>query len=141
MDSGEALDDRRDPLTEPDAEGAEPVPQALALELVEEGRQEPRAGRPEGMAQRDRAAVHVDRRGVEPEGLDRREGDGGERLVDLPQVDVVDREARFLEDEAGARPRSLRPHGGGGPRHRPADETRARGATPVLRLIPPRPLE
>ena len=71
-----------------------------ALELVQQRRDQPRAGRAERMAERDRAAVHVDplRIGAElllPGADDRREG-----LVHLEEVDVVDAQLVALEDLA-----------------------------------------
>jgi len=45
----EPLDDRRNPLAEVDAQGAQTVPQALSLQLVGEGRDEARAARAERM--------------------------------------------------------------------------------------------
>src|SRR5947207_3722961 len=76
-----------------------------ALELVQQRRDQPRAGRPERMAQGDRAAVHVDLVHVRLElatpGRDHR----GEGLVDLDQIDVVDLHAVALEDLPGRRDR------------------------------------
>jgi predicted RND superfamily exporter protein len=65
--SSEPLDDRRDAHAAADAEGHEAGPPVAALELVEEGAEEHRAGRPQGMTEGDGAAVDVDPFGVEIE--------------------------------------------------------------------------
>ena len=61
-------------------------------ELVEQRRDDPCPGRPDRVAQRDRAAVHVDLRPVEPELAPVRQRLRGERLVDLDQVVGLDRQ-------------------------------------------------
>jgi len=50
------------------------------------------------VTQRDRAAVHVDLRQVDAELLLPREHDRGEGFIDLDEVDVLQRQARSLED-------------------------------------------
>jgi hypothetical protein len=49
------------------------------------------------MAERDGAAVHVDLVLVDAQDADRVQGDGRERLVDLPEVDVLGLQAGLLE--------------------------------------------
>src|SRR5204863_7781976 len=77
-----------------------------ALELVQQGGDQARAGRAERVAEGHRPAVDVDavHVGVQfaPPGGDH----GGERLVDLDQVDVLDLHAVALQDFAcrGDRP-------------------------------------
>ena len=61
---------------------------AVAAHLVGEGEEEAEAGGGERVAERDRAAVDVDPAGVDLQRAGGRHGDAGERLVDLPQVDV-----------------------------------------------------
>src|SRR5581483_7913998 len=56
----EALNDRRDALAEANAHRGQAVALAGALQLVDELRHEGRAGRAQGVAVRDGAAVHVD---------------------------------------------------------------------------------
>ena len=57
-----------------------------------------RARRPERVTERDRATVHVDLGEVDAEFLLPGEHDRREGLVDLDEVDVVEREAGRLED-------------------------------------------
>src|SRR6266699_1704840 len=83
------LDDRRHAHAEADAQGREASVHVLAFHLVEHGGDEPAASQPERMAQADRPAVHVQLRVVESDRVARRDWDGGEGLVDLPEVDVV----------------------------------------------------
>jgi len=57
------------------------------------------------MTQRHRATVHVDLVGIEVELTHRLQDDSGERLVDLPEVDVVDGHARLAERDPRGRSR------------------------------------
>src|SRR5437899_11793129 len=56
-----------------------------------------RAGHAEGMTDRDRAAVDVVFFGIDAELVARIEALAGERLVQLPEIDVVDLEAMPLQ--------------------------------------------
>jgi hypothetical protein len=79
------------------ANGRDAKAPATAAQLVDEGAGDPGAGGADGMPKRDRAAVHVDLLVVHaqhPHGVDR---DRGERLVDLPEVDVRGRLSDPLE--------------------------------------------
>ena len=58
---------------------------------------EPRAGHAEGMADRDRAAVDVVFRRIDAELVAAVEALAGERLIELPEIDVVDLEAMALQ--------------------------------------------
>src|SRR5580765_3872420 len=91
---GEGFDHYRRPLPAADAGGAQTVPSAAAAQGVQQVQREARAARAERMPQRDGAAVYVGALAVEPELLLDGEVLGGERLVDLHQVHVVEREAR-----------------------------------------------
>ena len=62
---------------------------AAAAQLEHQRAEDPRAGGADRVAERDRAAVDVDPVLVDPEHPDRVQRDRGERLVDLPQVDVL----------------------------------------------------
>ena len=78
-----------------------------ALELVEGGAEQDRAGRAERVAEGDRAAVDVDAVGIDAERARRLQRHHGERLVDLPQVDVARPSCRpclsaFADAGAGA---------------------------------------
>jgi hypothetical protein len=91
------LDDGGDPLPDADAHRGEPEPTTGPAELVHEHRDEPAAAHPERMAERDRATVHVDLRRVETQLVDADERLRGEGLVELDEVEVVDRDAGSLE--------------------------------------------
>ena len=93
--------DRGDALAAADAGGRQAALLAAAPQLEQQRQQQPRAAHAERMAERDRAAVDVDLVAIEPELLLDREILAGERLVDLDQIDVVER-------QAGARQRLAR---------------------------------
>src|SRR5262249_7232173 len=76
-----------------DAHRDDPVAALPPLQLGEELRGELGSGAAQGMAQGHRAAVHVHLRRVQPGGLDDRQGLAGEGLVQLHEVDVLQREA------------------------------------------------
>ena len=72
------------------------VARSRAFELVEHRAEDHRPGRAERVAHGDRAAIDVDLRRVEVEGLEVAEHDRGEGLVDLEQVDVGEGHLRAL---------------------------------------------
>src|SRR6266851_3057896 len=83
------------------------------LELVKRLGDEPAAGRTERMAKGDRTAVRIHTSHV---GLKRprpAKDHGGERLIDLEQVDVADSKTVFLEELAGRWHRPLEHEQGG----------------------------
>src|SRR5439155_21723294 len=95
------LDDRHVGLSATFAHRLQAVAPAGALELVEQGRHQTHAGGTERVAERDGAPVHIDLGKVGP-GLPLPcEHDGGERLVDLDEVDVVERHARLRQRVRG----------------------------------------
>src|SRR6266481_7505093 len=65
--------------------------------LLQDVAGEPRAGHPEGMADRDRAAVDVIFVGVDAELVTGVKALAGERLVELPNIDIVDFHALALQ--------------------------------------------
>jgi hypothetical protein len=71
---------------------------AAATELVEDLRGELGAGAAERVAERDRAAVHVQPIGRDAELARAVEGLRGERLVDLEEIDVRDLEPGLREE-------------------------------------------
>jgi hypothetical protein len=80
-------------------------------QLVHERAEDARAGRADRVADRDRAAVDVHAVLVEVEHPHRVQGHGGERLVDLPQVDVARLQPRLVErllGRVGGRAREVR---------------------------------
>ena len=72
---------------------ASPRFSAAAPQLERQRQQQARAGHAERMAERDRAAVDVDLVAIEAELLLDGEILRGERLVDLDEIDVVERQA------------------------------------------------
>src|SRR5699024_4552373 len=85
----DALDDGGDAHAAADAERDEGALAAGALELVENGAGDHRAGRTEGVAHGDGAAVDVELLVRDVHVLLEAQHDGGEGLVELPEVDVV----------------------------------------------------
>ena len=77
------------PWPPPEQIAAQPSAAAPAAQLVDERAEDPRAGGADRVTEGDRAAVDVDPVLVDPEHPDRVQRDRGERLVDLPQVDVL----------------------------------------------------
>src|SRR5581483_5601591 len=88
---------RRLTLADADAQGGEAEPAVAAAQLVEERDDEAGAAHAEGMAERDRTAVDVHLFLVEPELADDGEGLRGEGLVELDQVDLLERHTRPRE--------------------------------------------
>src|SRR5690606_34511306 len=84
-------------LAAADAGAAEAVAAAATAQLVEKVDGDPCAGRGERMRQRDGTAVHVGALRIEAELTGHRRELRGERLVDLDEVHVVEREPRLLE--------------------------------------------
>src|SRR5215472_9293767 len=70
--------------------GAEPA--APAAQLVDQVQGNPGAGCSERVTDRDGPAIDVDDAGIDAKVPDRLQGDGGERLVDLDQVEVSGRQ-------------------------------------------------
>src|SRR5690242_12402936 len=79
-------------LAATDAHGDDAVARLAAEHLVGDGADHARAGHAERMADGDRAAVLVQLDGVEPQAIAAVDDLRGERLVQLPHVDVVDLE-------------------------------------------------
>src|SRR5579871_2182411 len=110
----DALDDRSGAHAAANAECDQSRALACALKLVERGAKDHRARRAERMAHGDRAAVRIDLRGIEVEGLQIAQHHGSESLVELDEVDVPEAHARFGEklprhvDRAGQHDRGLR---------------------------------
>src|SRR5258706_15323824 len=65
--------------------------------LLQDVAGEPRPGHPEGVADRDRAAVDVVLLGIDAELVTGIEALAGERLVELPNIDIVDFHALALQ--------------------------------------------
>src|SRR6266700_4012311 len=83
-----------------------------ALELVEHGAEDHRTRRPQRMAERDCSAIDVDLGAVDVEGLHVAQHHGGERLVQLEQIDVGFLHARTFEQLLGGIDRPGQHHRG-----------------------------
>src|SRR5579884_2338360 len=90
-------DEGRLPLRDAAADPRGADTAAAAAQLVQQRHEDAASRRADGMADRDGAAVDVDDAGVDLEHLRARDGDGGEGLVDLHEVETVriDRAARL----------------------------------------------
>src|SRR5437762_10262768 len=89
----QALHDHRHPLAATHAHRLQAKGLAALLEAVEEGAEDARAGHAERVAERDGSAVRVElvAKGVDADATGRRDDLGREGLVDLHDVDIVDR--------------------------------------------------
>src|SRR5918994_3779363 len=112
-----------------------PVPAARPLELVEQRRHQLRARRTQRMPERDRAAVDVGPGEVGAVLLLPRQHHRGERLVDLEQIDLVERQSRPLHDLRRRRDRPLQHRHRIGPDHRETVEAGAWPQAERLRLL------
>src|SRR5437762_13871701 len=99
------FDNRGDALTAADAGGREPTLPGAAPQLDEQRQEQACAGHAERMPERDRAAVHVDTISIELELPLDGEILTGERLVDLDEIDVVERQTGARQHPARRRRR------------------------------------
>src|SRR6202158_725586 len=72
-----------------EAEGGDAALEVAALQFVQQSHQDARAAGADGMAEGDRAAVHVYLFGIELELARDRDGRYGERFVELDQVHIL----------------------------------------------------
>src|SRR5919107_4411347 len=100
------LDDGGDAHAAADAERGEAAAQVATLELVDERAEDHRAGGAERVTHGDRAAVDVGDLVADVQVAHEAHRDGGERLVDLEQVDVLDLEAGLRQRLPGGRGRA-----------------------------------
>src|SRR5437016_9070694 len=91
---GEGFHDHRGPLPAANAGGAQAVPPAAAAQGMEQVEGEAGAAGPERVAQGYGAAVHIGTLTVEAELPLDGQVLRGERLVDLDQIHVIERQAR-----------------------------------------------
>ncbi|EAZ58424.1 hypothetical protein PA2G_01665 [Pseudomonas aeruginosa 2192] len=94
--SAQALDGDRGRLAAADADRRHAAFQVVLLQGVEQGHDDPRAGRADRMAQRTGAAVDVEALVGQVEVAHCRHADHGEGFVDLEQVDLAQRPAGTL---------------------------------------------
>src|SRR5690242_9460662 len=95
--SGIDFDDDRVALAAARADGRAAQATSAPAQLVDERPEDPRARRADRVAEGHRPAIDVDLAFLETEHAHRVERDRGKRLVDLPQVDVIDAQAGLLE--------------------------------------------
>src|ERR1700722_9762836 len=100
------LQDNRVALSATGADRGAAVATAATAQLIDERADDARAGRPDRVAQGNRATVDVDAILVDAEHAGHVERDRGKGLVDLPQVDVLGLQASLLQS-------LLRGRGGG----------------------------
>src|SRR5690606_33999978 len=93
-----ALDDHRGSLSTADADRREAASNISTPERVKQRREDPRAACADRMAERHSASVDVRSLVIDAEDLRDREVDDREGLVDLEEVDIVERELRRFED-------------------------------------------
>src|SRR5690606_33707367 len=101
--SSDPFDDGGDAHAAAHAEGGQDVAQLAALQLVEQGGEDDAAGGAQRMAHGNGAAIDVDLLLRDPQVLHELEDHGGEGLVDLEQVDVLDTQAGLGQRLAGSR--------------------------------------
>jgi hypothetical protein len=129
------LDEQRDALAAADAGRGDSVAQPRALGLAREREREPHAGRPQGMADGDGAAVDVELGLVDAEFARARHHLRAERFVDLETIDIRKLEAGALEHGLDRRHRAdahdfrRHAHGGAG------ENARERGLAAALDVI------
>ena len=98
----DALEGHRDRAAAAEAERREAVAAAAPLELVEERRDDAGAACADGVSERDRAAVHVDLVPVEVQLAAVRQRLRGEGLVDLDEVERLDRQLDPVQQPSNA---------------------------------------
>src|SRR5687768_7972800 len=86
-------------LTSTGADGCDSQAAASAPKLVDESPDDPGARRADRVAKRDRAAVHVHVVLGDAQHVEGVEGDGRERLVDFPKINLVRRLTDLLQRE------------------------------------------
>src|SRR5215831_10112963 len=129
------LDEQRDALAAADAGRGDAVAQPRALELARERERESHAGRTQGMADGDGAAVDVELDLVDAELARARHHLRAERFVDFEAIDIRKLEAGALEHGLDRRHRAdahdvrRYAHGGAG------DNARERGLATALDVV------
>src|SRR5829696_352309 len=100
------LEDDCVPAPTTGADGRHADASAAAAQFLDQAEDDPGTAGADRVAERDRAAIHIDSTGVNAETLAGDDGNTGESLIDLPDVDV-----RCLQPSPGKC--LLRGHGGG----------------------------
>src|SRR3990170_2416073 len=116
----DAFEYHRHALPAADTKADQGIPAAAALQLSRRSERETRAGGPQRVADRNRAAVRIYALVVERDAkpLEARQHLRRKCLVDFDDIHVVDAEARprecFLRSRDRADTHNVRPHAGGG---------------------------
>src|SRR4051794_5879569 len=105
--SGQALENHRHALATADAHRLQAERLVLGLEAVDQRAGDPGAGHAERVTDGDRSAVHVELVDVDVQVAVARDDLGGERLVDLDEVDVVDGHPGPLQGQLAGRYRAV----------------------------------
>src|SRR5919205_677248 len=95
--SSDSLEGRRDGAAAAETQRRHAVAALAAAQLVEQGRDDSRSRGADRVPERDRAAIDVDLVPVEPQLAPIGERLRGKRLVDLDEVELVDRHADSVE--------------------------------------------
>src|ERR1019366_4860392 len=122
----QALDQHRHAHAAGNAHGLDAVGPFASLQAVQERGHDARARHPEGVPQRDRPAERVELLLVDAQLFPAGHDLGGERLVDLDDVDVADRHSRVLEQLLYRRDRPDAHDLGANRRDRRGDDARLR---------------
>src|SRR2546422_2695835 len=85
-----SFDEPGSPHPAADAHRDEPVARLPSTQLVQDGPDQARAAHPIGVTDRDRAAIRIEPLGVDPEAVAAVDRLGGERLIQLDEVDVLE---------------------------------------------------
>src|SRR5215510_168940 len=102
----DSLNDRSDPLAHANTHGRQATRAVAPFHLMNQTRHDARAAASEGMSQRDRSAIDVDFGRIHAQLLDARERLRREGLVELDEVDVVNRQTGAFERFGRRRNRS-----------------------------------
>src|SRR5690349_4088120 len=96
----DAFDRDRRSLAAADAERRNAALEVLRLQRMQQRHDQPRAGCPNGVAERAGATIDVELVARNPEILLRSHRDHGEGLVDLEEIDIADLPADLVEQLA-----------------------------------------
>src|ERR1044072_6446790 len=119
-----ALDDHRDSLTTTDARCGQSITPATSVKLVQHSQNQARTRRAQRMSECYRARVHVSTAAIESEFFLDCEIHRGKRFIHFHEIDVIQRQSRFLQRHPCCRhwtdSHDLRFHSRIRPAHNPA---------------------
>src|SRR6516165_6550308 len=102
----DALDDHRHGIAAAETKRCQAALQTALLKSVEQSGQHARPRSPDGVPERDRAAIHVDAFFVKSEPLFTGEHLRGKGLIQLEKIDILERELGLLQHRLNRRNRS-----------------------------------